>query len=143
VPHLIASIIECCGLGVYCVIFWWLGLQSLAKPSRAAIDQLMRLRYVLALSLGIAVVALAVNVWMAHGRFAWADFPGWGQLTLALLLALLLSNLVLEFATLQPIRSSTLGSPQVEPALLVAQRHLLCHCVLAVGLWLPWLATLF
>ena len=130
---LAASTIECIGFGIYSAIFLRCGLQNIARPNAEAVARLMRAGPILGVSLGVAIFALIASVWLTHGRFALADFPAWGQLTLMILFAMWVSNLIRDgMPTLhgRPRRLHRwVASPSSAPLLL--------HCVLVVGLWIP------
>lgn len=139
---LAASTIECIGFGIYSAIFLRCGLQNIARTNEDALARLMRAGPFLGVSLGAAIFALIASIWLAHGRFELADQPAWGQLTLGILFALWVSNLIFEIWTLDPVRKHhSAGTDASEPSRR-ARRHLLFHCVLVTSLWLPWLSTL-
>jgi len=139
---LVASTIECIGFGIYSAIFLRCGLLNIARPNEAALARLMRAGPVLGISLGVAIFALIASIWLTHGRFVLADFPPWGQLTLAVLFILWISNLVFEIWTLDPVRKLEGGSSEATQAVKIARTHLLAHCLFVIGLWLPWFSTL-
>ncbi len=139
---LVASTIECVGFGIYSAIFLWCGALNIARPNPEALGRLMRLGPLLGISLGVGIFALIASVWLAFGRFTWADHPAWGQLTLIMLFALWVSNVIFEIWTLEPVRKSSPGSDEAHLAHARARRHLLPHCLLICGLWAPWLITL-
>ena len=139
---LAASTIECIGFGIYSAIFLRCGLQNIARPDADAVARLMRAGPILGVSLGVAIFALIASVWLTHGRFAWTDFPAWGQLTLMVLFAMWVSNLIFEIWTLDSVRKGHAASTDVAVPVRRARRHLLLHCVLVVGLWIPWVSTL-
>ena len=118
------------------------GLQNIARPNAVAIGRLMRAGPVLGISLGVAIFALITAIWLSHGRFSLADHPAWGQLTLAILFCLWVSNLIFEIWTLDPLRKRPPTSEESEPAVRRVRAHLIGHCILVISLWMPWLSTL-
>ena len=136
------SIVECLAFGLYSAIFLWCGARNAARPDAAAIARLMKAGPVLGLSMGTGIFALIAVVWLSRGRFSLADHPPWAQLTFAVLFALWVSNLVFEIWTLDPIRKNPSSVVDRSTTIVRVQRHLLVHCGLVVGLWVPWLTTL-
>ena len=139
---LAASTIECIGFGIYSAIFLRCGLLNIARPNTAALAQLMRAGPVLGISLGTAIFALIGAIWLAHGRFELGDHPGWGQLTIGILFALWVSNLIFEIWTLDPVRKQQSSLDGTSAPVARARRHLIGHCILVISLWMPWLSTL-
>ena len=135
------SIVECLAFGLYSAIFLWCGVRNAMRPNTVAIARLMKAGPVLGLSMGTGIFALIAVVWLSHGRFALTDHPRWAQLTFAALFALWVSNLVFEIWTLDPIRKASAGADDCSGAIARTRRHLLVHCGLIVGLWMPWLTT--
>ena len=137
---LLAQLVECAGLALYCALVLWCTAGSLSAVNSEPLAPLYSQRIRLRLSLSVAIAALAATVAVGKGRFLWSDFPPWGQLTLLLLLALVCSHTVLEHTTLRHRPLFSQGEQQ--PGYLSrVQGHLLLQSLLGIALWLPWLAA--
>ncbi len=136
---LLAQLVECAGLALYCGLVLWCTARSLSGVRSEARTYLHAHRITLRLSLSVGVAGLGATVAVGNGRFLWSDFPPWGQLTLLLLLALVCSHTVLELKTLR--RGRFLSPNEQAGPLFKTRPHLILQSLLGIALWLPWVAT--